>query len=220
MTAGVFDEREPIRVVIADSDCATRTGVKLALQEAGIDVCDEVASARDLIESVARLDPDVCLVDVGLPGGGITAASELAGTRRPATIMLAEEVVEEDFRTAMRMGAAGFLPKNVSPSRLPAVVRSVLAGEPAVPRALVGMLLEDVRRRARRRQLVGRDHRAVDLTSREWEVLDLMRERLSTREIATRLSISDVTVRRHIGSVLKKLRVGSRAAAIELLRSA
>jgi two-component system NarL family response regulator len=218
MTGSAFEERTVIRAVIADSDFATRTGVKLALEHAGIDVCDEVASARELIESVGRLEPDVCLVDMGLPGGGIAAVAELAGT--PATIMLAKEVVAEDFRAAMRMGAAGYLPKTISRSRLPTVVRSVLRGEPAVPRALVPILLEDVRSRARRRHLVIGEQGSVDLTSREWEVLELMREGLSTHEIAARLSIADVTVRRHIGGVLKKLRVGSRAAAIELLSSA
>jgi DNA-binding NarL/FixJ family response regulator len=81
-------------------------------------------------------------------------------------------------------------------------------------------LIEQYRTRPARRQLPLSHRRGVDLTSREWEVLDCMREGLSTREIADRLMISEVTVRRHIGSVLKKLQVSSRAEALRLLESA
>jgi len=81
-------------------------------------------------------------------------------------------------------------------------------------------LINQYRSRPTRRQLPAGQGRGVDLTSREWQVLDCMREGLSTREIADRLMISEVTVRRHIGSVLKKLRVSSRADAIRLLESA
>jgi two-component system NarL family response regulator len=193
----------------------------MALQEAGIEVCAEVANARELVESVARDEPDVCLVDVHLPGGGISSAAEVAArTKRPPVILLANELEEDDFLAAMRVGTAGYLPKSIAPKRLGAVVRSVLRGEPAIPRALVAILIQGLRGRSARRQLMIPDRRGVDLTSREWEVLDLMREGHSTREIAAYLLISEVTVRRHIGSVLKKLQVDSRAEALELLQSA
>ena len=221
MTTGPTPEQSMPRVLIAGTDPALRMGIKMALVEGGIDVCGEVAAARELIEASARLDPDVCVIDVDLAGGGIAGAAELrARTPRPAVIMLAGDVREEDFLDAMRVGAAGYLLKSISPSRLPSVVRSVLRGEPAVPRALVATLIDRLRARVGHRHLAVPDRRGVDLTSREWEVLDLMREGLSTHGIATRLRISDVTVRRHIGSVLKKLEVRSREEAMKLLQSA
>lgn len=221
MRAGAPKEGGPIRALIADGDSATRNGVRMALEKAGIDVCAEVGSAQELVEAAAGARPDVCLVDVNLPGGGITGASEIrARTPRPVVIMLAAEVDEEEFLAAMRIGTAGYLLKSISPARLPAVVRGVLRGEPAIPRALVAMLIDGLRRRGAGRHLMVPDRSGVDLTSREWEVLDLMRDGLSTRDIAMRLLISEVTVRRHIGSVLKKLQVHSRAEAIELLESA
>lgn len=221
MRAGAPEDRGSIRALIADGDSATRAGVRMALQKAGIEVCAEVGTAKALVEAIPGAHPDVCLVDVNLPGGGIAAASEVRGrTPRPAVIMLAAEVDEEDFLAAMRIGTAGYLLKSISPARLPAVVRGVLRGEPAIPRALVAMLIEGLRRRGTGRHLMVPERSGVDLTSREWEVLDLMRDGLSTHEIAMRLLISDVTVRRHIGSVLKKLQVQTRAEALALLRSA
>jgi DNA-binding NarL/FixJ family response regulator len=120
----------------------------------------------------------------------------------------------------MAVGAIGYLPKSISAKRLPAVVRAVLLGEPAIPRPLVAVLMNRLRGGGVKRHLVVPDGRGVDLTSREWEVLDCMREGLSTREIAAKLLIADVTVRRHIGAVLKKLHVQSRREALELLRTA
>ena len=98
--------------------------------------------------------------------------------------------------------------------------RAVLLGEPAIPRPLVAVLMNRLRGDDAKRHLMVPDGRGVDLTGREWEVLDCMREGLSTREIAGKLLIADVTVRRHIGAVLKKLQVQSRREALELLRSA
>jgi DNA-binding NarL/FixJ family response regulator len=209
------------RVLIAESDFATRTGIRLALERAGIDVCGEVGDAATLVEAVARLEPNVCLVDLDLDGGGVAAAAEISVQESsPAVVMLAANPEEEDFLNAMRVGAVGFLPMSISAARLPAVVHAVLLGEIAIPRSLVAMLIHRLRERGRRRHVLVPRRRGVDLTSREWEVLDLMREGLSTREIAGRLLISDVTVRRHIGAVLKKLQVESREEALELLQSA
>jgi DNA-binding NarL/FixJ family response regulator len=196
-------------------------GIRLALEGAGIEVCDEVERTAELVEAVARCEPDVCLVDVSLAGGGMTAAAEICAREpTPAVVILVDALDEEDFLLAMRIGAVGYLPMSISAARLPAVIRAVLAGELAIPRGLVPMLIHRLRERGTRRHLSIPQRRGVDLTSREWEVLDLMREGLSTREIGGRLLISDVTVRRHIGAVLKKLRVESRAEALELLQSA
>jgi two-component system, NarL family, nitrate/nitrite response regulator NarL len=193
----------------------------MALEEEGIVLCGRVASAAELIDAVIRLEPDVCLVDVDIPGGGLVAAAEMrAWSSSVAVIMLASDLNEEDFLKAMAVGAIGYLPKSISAKRLPAVVRAVLLGEPAIPRPLVAVLMNRLRGGGAKRHLVVRDGRGVDLTSREWEVLDCMREGLSTREIAAKLLIAEVTVRRHIGAVLKKLQVQSRREALELLRSA
>ncbi len=215
------DSRQAPRVLVAGNDSATINGIRMALEEEGIVLCGHVASAAELIDAVTRLEPDVCLVDVDLPGGGLVATAEMRAWRSSvAVIVLASDLNEEDFLKAMAVGAIGYLPKSISAKRLPAVVRAVLLGEPAIPRPLVAVLMNRLRGDSARRHLVAPDGRGVDLTSREWEVLDCMREGLSTREIAVKLLIADVTVRRHIGAVLKKLQVQSRREALELLRSA
>lgn len=209
------------RVLVACGDSPTRHGIRIALEEQGVSVCAGVATAAELLEAVPRLEPDFCLVDVDLPGGGLAAIAELRAWRsHPAVVLLAAQVNEDDFLKAMRLGAHGYLPKSISPNRLPAVVRAVLLGEPAIPRSLVAVLMNRLRTGEGRRHLMTPDGRGIDLSGREWEVLEAMREGLSTREIASRLVISEVTVRRHIGAVLRKLQVHSRREALELLRSA
>lgn len=209
------------RVLIAKSDSASRTGIRMALEQAGIEVCCEVDGTAQLVAAVARFEPDVCLVDVSLAGGGMSAAAEICMRESaPGVVIIADALDEEDFLLAMRIGAVGYVPMSISAARLPAVVQAVLIGELAIPRTLVAMLIHRLRERGARRHLSIPRRRGVDLTSREWEVLDLMRDGLSTREIAGRLLISDVTVRRHVGGVLKKLRVETRAEALELLQSA
>ena len=93
----------------------------------------------------------------------------------------------------------------------------MLEGEAALPRALVARVVDEFRERGRRRRLPLTKQKGVELTSREWEVLELMREDLTTAEIAERLFVSPVTVRSHIAAVLKKLRVPDRKAALKLL---
>jgi two-component system, NarL family, nitrate/nitrite response regulator NarL len=209
------------RVLVAGRDSPTGNGIRMALEADGIEVCGRVGTAKELIEAVGRDAPDLCLVDVDLPGGGIAAAAEIQAWRsRPVVVLLAGEVDEDDFLKAMRVGAQGYLPKSIAPKRLPAVVRAVLLGEPAIPRPLVAVLMNRLRGGELRRHLMMRTGRGVDLTHREWETLELMREGLSTRQIAEKLVIAEVTVRRHIGAVLKKLQVQSRSEALELLRSA
>jgi DNA-binding NarL/FixJ family response regulator len=218
---GNSDGSEPPSVVIGASDPAILAGMRLALEADGLVVSAEAHSLQELVEAVERVAPDVCLVDVDIAGGGIPAAAEV-GARAPsvAVVLLADDAGGERFLDAIRVGVSGYVPKRITADRLPSVIRAVVAGEPAVPRALVTLLIDQYRDRPARRQLPPSHGRGVDLTSREWEVLDFMREGLSTRAIADRLVISEVTVRRHIGAVLKKLQVSSRADAVRLLESA
>ena len=208
-------------VVIGANDPATLAGMRIALEGDGLTVSGEVHSLQELLDAVERLEPDVCLVDFDLTGGGIRAAAEV-GARAPAVavVLLADDTGDDTFLEAIRVGVAGYVPRRITADRLPSVIRAVIAGEPAIPRALVTLLIDQYRARPARRQLPLSHGRGVDLTSREWEVLDFMRDGLSTRQIADRLLISEVTVRRHIGSVLKKLHVTSRADALRVLESA
>ena len=209
------------RVLIAEGDAATRRGIRGALEAAGMRICAEVASGDAAVAVVDDLAPDVALVSADLEGGGIRTVSTIAGrAAHTAVIVLASAVDEDGLVDAVRVGAAGYVPKSIKPASLTAAVCAVLKGEPAIPRALVGVLMSRMRGRTSYRHLSLPRRRGVDLTSREWEVLELMKAGASTREIAERLLISEITVRRHIGAVLKKLQVPSRREALKLLQSA
>ncbi|MDQ3856937.1 MAG: response regulator transcription factor [Actinomycetota bacterium] len=212
---------EAIRVVIADDHPATRAGVRQALERGGFTVCAECADAPSAIRAVLRERPEVALLDIHMPGAGIRAASEITSQLpETAVVMLTVSRNDADLFDALRAGASGYLLKDTDPERLPNALRGVLDGEAALPRVLVARLVDEFRARGRRRAFPLLGRRAPELTSREWDVLDLMRERLTTRQIAARLYISDVTVRRHVGKILQKLRVRSRKEALELLDDA
>lgn len=213
-------EHAPLRVVIADDHAPTRNGIRAALEDGGFLVCADVASGPAAVRAAADHGADVAVLDVNMPGGGIAAAAEIARTL-PATqiVMLTASRDDDDLFDALRAGASGYLLKDTDPDRLPHALRGVLAGEAALPRALVARVIEEFRGRGRRRRLPGLRGLRVELTDREWEVLDLLAEELSTREIARRLRISEVTVRRHVGTLLQKLQVKDRAAAVRLLDS-
>lgn len=212
MTDGSF------RVLIADDHPPTRAGVRAALERDNFVVCGEAADARSAIEAARREHPDVCLLDIHMPGDGIQAAETIARELpETAVVMLTVSRTDADLFNALRAGASGYLLKDIDPVRLPLALRGVLEGEAALPRRLVALLIEEFRERKRRRRipLVGR--RGVELTDREWEVLESMKQGHSTDEIAARLFISPVTVRTHVSAILRKLHVPTREAALELL---
>jgi DNA-binding NarL/FixJ family response regulator len=213
-------ERRKWRVILADDHPPTRAGVRYTLETAGMEVVGEASDANGAVDLALREQPDVCLLDIHMPGSGINAARaitrELPETR---VVMLTVSRDDEDLFEALRAGAAGYLLKDMDPDRVPNALEGVLAGEAALPRTLLLRVMDEFRDRGRRKlRLPGR--KDADLTDREWEVLNLLRDGLSTQEIAARLYVSAATVRSHVASVLKKLRVPDRDAAVKLLRDA
>lgn len=207
---------EEITVVIADDHPPTRAGIRVSLEDAGLVVVGEVGDASSAVSSVSEHRPRLALLDVHMPGGGIKAAGEISD-QFPGTlvVMLTVSRNDEDLFDSLRAGAAGYLLKDTDPERLGAALKGVINGEAAVPRQLVLRLVDEFRTRGKRRlTLVGK--RNVQLTSREWEVLDLLREGCTTDIIAKRLFVSRATVRSHISSLLKKLDVPDRESAVRL----
>jgi DNA-binding NarL/FixJ family response regulator len=206
-----------LRVLIADDHPMARVGVRLALERGGFAVCAEAEDAASAIDAAEREHPDICLLDIQMPGSGIHAAEEI-GKRVPesAIVMLTVSRIDTDLFDALRAGAMGYLLKDIDPTRLPFVLRRVLDGEAALPRHLIALVIDEFRERGRRRPLLKR--RGVVLTDREWEVLELMSHGLTTFEIADRLFIEPVTVRTHVSAILKKLHVSSRQAALQLIQ--
>ena len=206
-----------IRVVVADDHAPTRAGVRASLDGQGFEVVAEVASARTAVAAAIDLRPDVCLLDIHMPGSGIAAAGEIS-RRLPdcAVVMLTYSQDDDDLFDALRAGARGYLLKDMDPDRIGPALQGVLAGEAALPRTLVSKVLQEFQGRSRRK-LFTRSQRPTQLTSREWEVMELLRDGLSTDDVAKRLFVAPGTVRVHVSSVLKKLQVPDRAAAFRAL---
>jgi DNA-binding NarL/FixJ family response regulator len=194
--------------------------VRQALLDAGFDVVAEVADGAAALDAAVRERPELCLLDVHMPGSGIRAATEILD-RLPdtAVVMLTVSRNDEDLFDALRAGAAGYLLKDTDPNRLPHALRGVLAGEAAIPRELMSRVVDEFRSQGRRRRVALPGRRGKQLSSREWEVLDLLREGRTTADIARRLFVSPVTVRRHVSAILRKLGVPDRQAAIDLVDS-
>jgi DNA-binding NarL/FixJ family response regulator len=204
------------RVLIADDHPAARAGLRQVLEGHGFEVVAEAADAAGAIEAASQTRPDVCVLDIHMPGSGIYAAGEITRLLSESTVvMLTISRNDDDLFDALRAGASGYLLKDMDPARIPYALEGVLRGEAALPRALTARVLDEFRQRSRRRRLPLSGEPGVDLTSREWQVLELMRDGLTTAEIADRLFVTRVTVRRHVASVLRKLRVGSRQEAID-----
>ena len=190
------------RALIADLP-AIRLGVRIAL-EGAVQVCAEAGDAEEAIRAAEREQPDISLIGLDLPGDGIVAIRGIHGVAPGgAALALAPSPDADGLLACVDAGALGYLPGSTSAASLRRAVAAVNRGEAVVPRAMVLVLVRELQRAAS-----GGDC----LTTRENQVLDLLRRGSSTTAIADRLGISSVTVRRHISASMHKLGAEDRTA--------
>jgi len=205
-----------VRVLIASEQAATRSGIRLALANEAD--CLESDDPDDAVAAAMDARADVYLVDFDPPRRAIRATAEITSALPDAVVVVMTRTVHDDeVLAAVRAGAAGYLAQTIDPDRLPHVIRGVLRGEAAIPRRLVRVMAEELRGRPGPRQLRLGERGRVVLTARESEVVDGLRQGLSTREMSGLLGISEVTVRRHVSAVHQKLGTASRAELAGLL---
>jgi len=200
---------DPIRVLIADDHPLFREGVAHSLAaEPDIALVGQAASGEEALSFARDLLPDVLLLDIAMPGkGGLAAAAEIAAAC-PATkiIMLTVSEHEDDLLAAFKAGARGYVLKGVSARDLANVVRAVAGGEVYVsPSLAAGVLVEMTRSRL--------PDPLNELTGREREILQLVAQGLTNREIGERLHLAEKTVKHYMTNVLGKLHVRSRVEA-------
>jgi DNA-binding NarL/FixJ family response regulator len=209
-------EPEHPSVLVADEDSTHRRAVRHALEAHGFVVVAEAGDAAAAIVGAGRLKPDICLIDVELPGDGLNAIGRIAkGAPKTMIVVLTRSERPEDVVSAFTRGASGYLLKGIVRDRLASTLRAAYGGEPPLSRSLVPHLVAEIRRGSIRRLMLPSG--PVTLTPREWEVGELLRDGRSTAEIADRLGLSPVTVRRHVGLLLQKLGTKNRDEAVELL---
>lgn len=201
-------------VLVADDHPPLRSLVRGLLERGGFYVCAEVADAAAAIDAAIGQSPDLCLLDIKMPGNGIAATAAItAMVPRTKVVMLTVSRTEVDLFRAIEAGAVGYLLKDDSLRQLAPKLWPVLAGEALLSGDLTVRLLREFRNSSRRSVLSFRRRDSV-LTRREWEVLELLAQDYSTSEIAQALSIQEVTVRSHISAALRKYHVTSRQAAL------
>jgi DNA-binding NarL/FixJ family response regulator len=209
-----------IRVMVVDDHALVRSAVRQALTAPDIVVVGEAATAEEALLAAPELRPDVLLVDIDLPGmDGLRLIREL-GPRLPSTtfVMLTVSAADRDVVDAFTNGASGYLTKDISPTALQRAVHSAHAGELAMARRMSARLIGHLVDRQRNGAVAPEGLDA--LSTREREVLRLLAEGLTDREIAGALTLSIRTVEAHVSSLLHKMHARNRAHAAHLYSQA
>jgi DNA-binding NarL/FixJ family response regulator len=204
-----------IRVALADDQALVRRGFRLILEaEADIEVVAEAEDGQQAIDAVRRHRPAVVLMDIQMPGlDGLEATRRILAEAGSDTRVLILTTFERDDYVfeALQIGASGFLLKTAPPEELITAVRVVARGEALLSPSVTRRVIQEVTRQHRRA------HRSADLdrlTPRELEVLGLVAEGLTNAEIATRLYLTEATVKTHTSNLLAKLRLRDRVQAV------
>ena len=211
-----------VRVLIADDHGAIRVGLRLILEAAdGITVVGEAADGATAVRQAAALRPDVVLMDIRMPGvDGIAAAQQIVRAGHGAVLVLTTFDLDDYVFGALRAGAAGFLLKTVDPATLVDAVRRLATGESVLAPEVTRRVLDQYVRLDRSLAATESAHsaRLAVLTARELDILALVAEGLSNRQIGDRLTISVATAKTHVSRVLGKLDCDSRLQAAILAR--
>jgi DNA-binding NarL/FixJ family response regulator len=209
------------RVLIVDDHPLTREALDSLLVQHGFDVVGQAADGESAIEQARELQPELVLLDLTMPEmDGLAALPRIRDAAPDCeVVVLTASGTEENLLAAIRAGAAGYLLKSEPPERIAAFLRGVSDGEAALSGSVARRLLDRVREGGRLGGGVP-DDIARRLSAREVEVLLLLDDHLGTDEIASRLFISEHTVRSHVKSMFRKLDVSSRREALERLETA
>lgn len=202
---------DPTRLIVADDHPLFRQGVITSLQMMpDLQVVGQADSADEAVRLVREELPDVVLLDVTMPGGGIEAARKITAAC-PATriVMLTVSEDEDDLLAAMKAGASGYVLKGVSARELADVVRTVSTGDVYVAPSLAFSLLREMSQPRPSDPL-------AELSARERQVLELVAGGLSNQEIGAKLGLAEKTVKHYMTNILTKLQVRSRVEAAVL----
>jgi DNA-binding NarL/FixJ family response regulator len=210
------------RILIVDDHPLTREALSSLLGAHGFDIVGHASDGSEAVVEAARLQPDLVLLDLSMPGvDGLTALPRLREAAPECeVVVLTASGTEGNLLSAIRAGAAGYLLKTEPPERIASFLEGVANGEAALSGAIARRLLEQVRQGGNDRGSGVPDSVAAVLSAREVEVLLLLDDHVGTDEIARRLFISEHTVRSHVKSLLRKLNVSSRREALEHLAHA
>ncbi len=203
------------RVMLVDDHALVRSAVRQALAADDLEIVGEAATADEALLLAPQLAPDVLLLDINLPGtDGLQLLRELA-PRLPTTriVMLTVSNDRRDLVEAVRNGAAGYLTKDLSPEALQRAVRGIRSGDLAMSRSMAADVIQHLATTTNRPAGAPGLDEVAGISAREREVLALLAEGLTDREIGERLGISPRTVETHVGSLLSKLGVRNRAQA-------
>jgi DNA-binding NarL/FixJ family response regulator len=207
-----------ITVLIADDHAQMRAMVAETLEEAGFEVCAQAANAEAAVLLASEHVPDVCLLDIRMPGDGIAAARRIAAALPDTRIlMLTVSAESDDVLDAVQAGADGYILKGSSPEEIVEAVRAVYAGEIVIAASVTPALVDEIRR-SRSRRLRTPTGASVRMTEREWEILQLLDDGQTTGEIAASLFVAPVTIRTHIAAIVRKLEVRDRDEALEVFQ--
>jgi DNA-binding NarL/FixJ family response regulator len=204
-----------MKIVICDDQAIVRDGLELLLKlEKDIDVVGLAQDGAQAIEVVENVRPDLVLMDLMMPGVNGVEATRSIRARHPEIKVLILTTFDDDewVFDAIRAGASGYLLKDTPRGKVIEAIRGTLAGKAFVDPSVAGKLLEQ----AASPQILPGSKFAEKLTEREGEVLRLMARGLSNAEIASRLNLSEGTVRNHVSAIFAKLEVADRTQAVIL----